>query len=629
MSGLATRAFKLGVLLGIGGAASWLSGGCATVNQPVTKIVNGKVIVTRAVSPEAYEHVTRALIYEEEERWDEAAVELQRALPFDDEAAEVRADLAELFVRLGRLDDAVEQVEQSLRTEPTVDGWLASAHVREVRGDRGGQLESLRRAVEIARRDGAAGEDVGALERAYLALADAQIVALDIDGAFESCRQLVDASPDTIRGRVQLAALAWTRGALGEAEAAITAALEEEPADIDARLLLAELQVAQGKIAAAKANFRGAIDRSDAPGEIAEAFAGWLVARGDGAETVELGERFTAEGSGADMLLIASRVERAAKRPEHARALAEKALKLGAPAGRTAILIAQAMADQGQRAVAVATYLSVAPDAPEVVEAHLRAAELLRDDGKADEAMRALDAVAVVKPAAGGAKDVTPAGKAGDRTGDQAAAKVADSSGKSARADAEVLIAIARAAIDEKRGDAALAARRLDEALTRNPDEARLLVARAGVEERRGDWRRAIFFGEKLLAHEPRSVEALNFLGFVASDHGFEAPRALKRLQAAAALNPGSGAIIDSLGWAYFRAGDVTRAAGFLEQAGRLEPSDPEILEHLGDLYTRRQDRVHALEAYRRALTLSPPERLSRELHERVRMLDAKSAAGR
>jgi len=583
--------------------------GCATTGQPVTKIVNGRVILTRAVSPEAYEHVTRALVYEEEERWEEAAAELQRALPFDDEAAEVRAHLADLFVRLGRLDDATEQVEHSLRTEPTVDGWLASAHVREARGDMGGQLESLRRAVEIARRDNPGGEDAGALERAYMALTDAQIVGLDIDGAFESCRALAEVSPDSIRGRVQLAALAWTRGALDQAEAAIARALEEEPADIDARLLLAELQVAQGKIAAAKASFRGAIDRSDAPGEIAEAFAGWLVARGDAAESVELGERFTAEGSGADLLIVASRVERAAKRPDRARALAEKALKLGAPAGRAAILIAQAMADQGQRAAAVTTYLAVAADAPEVIEAHLRAAELLRDDGKPDEAVRALDSIPAAKPgpetAAGGGP------------------------GKPNRPDSDLQIVIARSAIDEKRGDAAMAARRLDEALVRAPDEPRLLIARAGVEERRGDWRRAITFAEKLLAREPRSVEALNFLGFVASDHGFEAPRALKRLQAAAALNPGSGAIIDSLGWAHFRAGDLTAASAFLEQAARLEPADPEILEHLGDLYARRQDRARALESYRKALKLSPPERLARELQERVRTLDAKSAAGR
>ena len=92
--------------------------------------------------------------------------------------------------------------------------------------------------------------------------------------------------------------------------------------------------------------------------------------------------------------------------------------------------------------------------------------------------------------------------------------------GRAARVHIDLVIG--RSAIEEKRGDAAMAARRLDEALAKSPDEPRLLVARAGVEERRGDWRRAIAFAERLLQREPRSVEALNFLGFVAADHNFE-----------------------------------------------------------------------------------------------------------
>src|SRR6185295_20159208 len=138
---------------------------------------------------------------------------------------------------------------------------------------------------------------------------------------------------------------------------------------------------------------------------------------------------------------------------------------------------------------------------------------------------------------------------------------------------------------------------RLDEALGRSPKDPRLLIARAGVDERRGEWRRAMASAEKLLLADRRNVEALNFLGFVAADHGDDLPRALRRLQAAAILNPGTGAIIDSLGWAYLRAGDLPRAGLFLEQARRLEPGDAEILEHLGDLYARRQDRSGALAA--------------------------------
>jgi tetratricopeptide (TPR) repeat protein len=576
--------------------------GCATAPQPVTKIVNGRVIVTRAVSPEAYEHVARALLYEEEERWEEAADELQRALPFDDEAAEVRAHLAELFVRLGRLDDAAEQIEHSLKIDPTVEGHLAAAHLKQARGDGPAALDSFRRAVALA----LSNEDADASERAHLELSDAQIVALDVAGALDTTRELVQTSPDSQRGRVQLAALSWAVGHLDDAEASLKTALEEEPGDIDARVLLAEVQAAAGHIAEAKATFRDAIDRADAPLPIAQAVAGWLVLRGDQADAVELGDRVAAEAVDADTLTVASQLERTIKRYDRALDLAERARNLGAPPGRVAVLAGEALAAKGDHAGALARYLGVSRDASEYVDARLHAGELLRDDGKTDDAARVLDEALVV------------AGSEHERIAELVAA---------------------RSAVDEKRGDAARAARRLDEALARDHDDARLMLARAAVEERRGEWRQALAMAEKLLAREPRNVEALNFAGFVAADHaagggagadaGVDLQRAIRRLQAAVALSPGSGGVIDSLGWSYFRAGDLARATAFLEQAGRLEPGDPEILGHLGDLYEARHERARALETYRRALTLSPPDKLARELTDRVRTLEAKSAAGR
>jgi tetratricopeptide (TPR) repeat protein len=584
-----------------------LLAGCATAPQRVTKIVDGKIIVTRAVSPEAYEHVARALLYEEEERWDDAARELQRALPFDEEASEVRAHLAELFVRAGRLDDAAEQVERSLAIAPTVDGYLASAHLCQARNDEKGALGALRSAVETAVAD----EEPEAIERAHLELADAQVVTLDVPGALETMRRLEVAAPENIRGRLQLASLSWALGRLDDGEKALKAALELEPADIDARVLLGELEAAAGKIPAAKATFREAIDRADVPLPIAEAVAGWLVQRGDLAEAVELADRIVANAVDLDALTLAAALEVVVKRPERATQLAERAEKLGAPAGRVALMRAEALAQKdegsgehpgprvGQRAGAVKLLLGVAADAAEYVEARLRAAELLREDGKLDEAARALD-------------QALARGSAEEKDG-----------------TARTALEIARSLVDEKRGDAVRAARRLDDALVKNPHDARLILSRAGIDDRRGEWRHALDIVEKLLAREPRNVEALNFAGFVAADHGHDLPRATRRLQAAVALSPGSGGVIDSLGWVYFRSGDLPRAGAFLEQAGRLEPADPEILGHLGDLYARRNDRARALETYRRALTLTPPERLARELAERVRTLEAKSAAGR
>ncbi|HVZ88400.1 MAG TPA: tetratricopeptide repeat protein, partial [Polyangia bacterium] len=381
------------------------------------------------------------------------------------------------------------------------------------------------------------------------------------------------------------------------ATAAVTAALEDEPADVEARLLLAELQVAAGKFADAKTSFKAAIDRADAPFEIANAFTGWLVLRGDVAEAQELTDRLTADAPDIEALEQAAALERTVKRPERALALAERAKKMGAGAGRVAIMIAAAKAAKDDRAGAIAIYLSVGKDDPLLFEARLRAAELLRESGKLNEAGRALD---------------------------EASAVATDG-------PHQVELAIARSELEEKRGDAARAARVLDDALAAKMDDGqlrdRLILERAAVDDRRGDWRRALDRVAEILRREPRNVEALNFTGFLAADHAQDLPRAIKQLQAAMALSPGTGGIVDSLGWAYLKAGDLTRADSYLEQAGRLEPADPEILGHLGDLYAQRQERDRALATYKRALTLSPSDRVARELGERIRTLDAHSAA--
>ncbi|HVV50196.1 MAG TPA: tetratricopeptide repeat protein [Polyangia bacterium] len=578
-----------------------MGAGCATAPQPITRIVNGRVIETRAVSPGAYEHVARAYLYEEDQRWQEAADELQRGLALDPDAAEVRAELAELFIRLGRPDDAGDAVTQSLASAPTVAGYLAQAHLAEARAAAssrqagGDPIPALAEAARLALAD----EDAEEIETTHLELADAQIGTLDLPAALETVRRLVQAAPETQRGRVQLAALAWTMDARAEATAALGAALDAEPADVEARILLAELEIAGGQDKEAKEGFAAAIDRADAPLEIATAFAGWLVLRGELGPAQDLADRLNADVPDVDALEQAAALERTVKRPDRALAFAERARKLGASPGRAAIMIGAALAAKDDQAGALKSFRGVAKGDPLFFEAGLRAAELLRDKGKLDEAGRAIDAVA------GAASD-----------------------------DAhKVELAFARSQLEEKRGDAARAARVLDDALAAKPGdtqlEDRLILERAAVDDRRGDWQKAIDRAAEILKREPRNVEALNFAGFVAADHGQDLPRAVKRLQAAMALSPGTGGIVDSLGWAYFRSGDLARADSFLEQAGRLEPADPEILGHLGDLYAQRHERERALATYKRALTLSPSDRVARELGEKLRTLDAKSAAGR
>ncbi|HEY0707547.1 MAG TPA: tetratricopeptide repeat protein, partial [Polyangia bacterium] len=146
-----------------------ITAGCATTPPPVTKIVGGRVVQTRAIHPDAYERVARAQLFEEEERWEEALGELERALEIDHEAPEIHARIAELELSLGRVDRAARAAAKSLSLGETTLGLIAQAHVRQKARDPGGAIAALRRATDLT----SFAEEGDLAQFAYLELADA------------------------------------------------------------------------------------------------------------------------------------------------------------------------------------------------------------------------------------------------------------------------------------------------------------------------------------------------------------------------------------------------------------------------------------------------------------------------
>ena len=572
-------------------------GACATQPPPVTKLVNDRRIVTRSVNASAYEHASRAFLYEEEERWEETAAELQRALVFDDESPELQAHLAEIFIRLGRLSDAAAAIRASFKIEVTADGLMAEAHLRQAQGDMAAAVKALRQAV--SKTDLADEPDTA--ETVYLELAEAQILSLDVPAAAATLAELCRQDPASLSGHMRLMAVAWALGDMGQSEAHLRQTLAVAPNHIEALTVLAWLLAAQGRNDDARRAFREALDRGEGAMDIAAAYARFLVSLGDNKAAEQLADDLVSPlaGSDAESLLGSIELERSAHRLDRALALVKKAQEAGVSDDaktRLALNAAALLKEQGHGAEAVATLVAVPKTSPLFFEARVRAAELLRDEGKMSEAARLAESAAAA------------AGDDADR-----------------KADA----AIALAFIDEKRGDAVMATRRLEALRASQPNHAHLTLGLAMIEERRGAWQRALDLVESLIKKKPGSVEALNFWGFVAADHGHELDKARKRLQAAAALEPGAGAVLDSLGWVSFRSGQLDKAALFLEQAGRLDPVDAEILTHLGDLYAKRSEPERAATAYRKALGQKPEDRLRRRLEESLAGIESRRAAGR
>jgi tetratricopeptide (TPR) repeat protein len=86
---------------------------------------------------------------------------------------------------------------------------------------------------------------------------------------------------------------------------------------------------------------------------------------------------------------------------------------------------------------------------------------------------------------------------------------------------------------------------------------------------------------------DPQSAATLNYLGYMNADRGVKLDESLNYIKQALALEPNNGAYLDSLGWAYFKLGKYDLAEENLNKAALHMGSDPTVQEHLGDLYQK------------------------------------------
>jgi len=138
----------------------------------------------------------------------------------------------------------------------------------------------------------------------------------------------------------------------------------------------------------------------------------------------------------------------------------------------------------------------------------------------------------------------------------------------------------------------------------------RLLYSRGVAYERLNRWPEAQADLQAALKLRPDEPELLNYLGYSWIDRGEHLAEARKMIEKAVAADPRSGAMVDSLGWAFYRMGDYKQAVEKLEQAVELEAGDPEINNHLGDAYWKVGRKDEAQFQWRRVLTLKPDAKI-------------------
>lgn len=158
----------------------------------------------------------------------------------------------------------------------------------------------------------------------------------------------------------------------------------------------------------------------------------------------------------------------------------------------------------------------------------------------------------------------------------------------------------------------------LSEGLKRYPDSADLLYDHAMAAEKidkldvlEADLRRVIVL-------RPMDAQAYNALGYTLADRTERLPEAIVLLDKALALSPEDPFILDSVGWAQFRSGNLTRAQEYLQRAYKTRP-DPEIAAHLGEVLWARGQRDEANTLWQGSLKTHPQNEVLLETMRRFK----------
>jgi tetratricopeptide (TPR) repeat protein len=335
----------------------------------------------------------------------------------------------------------------------------------------------------------------------------------------------------------------------------------------------------------------------DTPSEIAIlTYGAFLERRGRRLDAVALYESALGEAPGEALVQAKARAANGKPAPPAPTIKQGAAQALLAP---TATMIA---AKQNQIALAYLRLLLRLDPARD--EAWVMVGDIMQAEGDTEAARQAYS-----RPRSGSSQYLEAQGKLAwtyEQADDHATAlKIAQAAAATGDADARLTYADLLRANDRYGESAEI----LGQLIKQTPGDWRLYFGRAVSLEKLNRWPEAEADLQAALKLRPDEPELLNYLGYSWIDRGVRLKEAMAMVEKAVAANPRSGAMVDSLGWAYFKLGDYKQAVEKLEQAVELEAGDPDVNDHLGDAYWKVGRRDEALFQWRRVLTLRPSDK--------------------
>lgn len=144
-----------------------------------------------------------------------------------------------------------------------------------------------------------------------------------------------------------------------------------------------------------------------------------------------------------------------------------------------------------------------------------------------------------------------------------------------------------------------------DRGLTAFPRSFSLLYGRAMVYEAAGSFTEMEEDLRSILAQDPDHAATLNALGYTLTNHTERFEEAAELIERALQLSPGDPAILDSLGWVYYKLGHFEQSESLLRRAHLAFP-DPEVAAHLGEVLWVQGQQIEAKDIWKDGLSRAP-----------------------
>jgi len=518
---------------------------------------------------EAKSHVSQGLRDMYSSRFKDAEDELEKALAFQPQSAFIHFKLAELYAAQNNYEQAAKSASQAISLEPTWSEPYSFLIQMELYSQKPKQAEELaRKLVEMNPQDPDA---VVLLSRAYLAQGLAGPAVLTL-------AEFIDKFPAQLEVRKERARLLLRLGRLEDAEMAYQELLQAAPGDAESWVEYGQLLVGRGRLSQSLDAYHQylAINPSDTGVRLEVVkLLNQLGKKEEARKEIETAKSFSPDADevyelSAFLYLQDNQIDKA--KQEYMTLLA-----INPDSDRAAFSLGL-IEEENKNWDQAANWFELVPEKSKLyLDAKAQAIWALYNQDKKNEAL------------------------------DLARKMTGEHPGKNVS-----WLTLAGLCQKEEKYDEGIQV--LQDGLKHLPEDTELVYSLAMFYSLVGNNDKALELAQTALLKKPEDPSLLNFIGYTWADTDQNLAQAEDYIKRALEKEPGNGAIIDSLGWVYFKKGRYQDALKLLNQAFAKIPDDPEVTKHLGQLWLKTGDRQKARQYFEKALTQNPRAAQKREI---------------